>query len=100
MTVLKELCRCLLRTDLSHRQIAQKVDRSPSTVARYSKRLRTLNAQWEQVQPLDEVAFGSRVQFAWRQCPVHLAVLSMCLAVCNQIMPTSGVSGILCGALR
>jgi len=56
MTVLKELCRCLLRTDLSHRQIAQKVDRSPSTVARYSKRLRTLNAQWEQVQPLDEVA--------------------------------------------
>lgn len=56
MTVLKELCRCLLRTDLSHRQIAQKLDRSPSTVTRYSKRLRALKIQWEQIQPLDEVA--------------------------------------------
>ncbi|WP_295381041.1 IS21 family transposase [uncultured Stenotrophomonas sp.] len=56
MTLLKKLCRCLLRTDLSHRQIAQKVGRSPSTVCRYRKRLRTLKAQWEDIQSLDEVA--------------------------------------------
>ncbi|MBX5893041.1 IS21 family transposase [Pseudomonas aeruginosa] len=56
MTLLKELCRCLLRTDLSHRQIAQKVDCSPSTVCRYRKRLRALQAQWEQVQSMDELA--------------------------------------------
>lgn len=56
MTTLKELCRCLLRTDLSHRQIAHKVGHSPSTVSRYRARLRALNATWDNIQALDEIA--------------------------------------------
>lgn len=56
MSTLKELCRYLLRTDLSNRKIAHQVRLAPSTVVRYRQRLRALNAQWEHVQALDEAA--------------------------------------------
>ncbi|MGQ5313351.1 hypothetical protein ACULMH_06920 [Xanthomonas arboricola pv. corylina] len=42
MNPLKDLCRCLLRTDLTDRQVGQKLNRSPTTVGRYRKRLRAL----------------------------------------------------------
>lgn len=56
MNKLKELCRCLLRADLSTRAIARQVGLAPSTVSRYRQRLRALSAQWEHIQTLDELA--------------------------------------------
>ncbi|MEG8116486.1 IS21 family transposase [Xanthomonas hortorum] len=61
MNPLKDLCRCLLRTDLTDRQVGQKLNRSPTTVGRYRKRLRALSQSWDDIESMDEVALARRL---------------------------------------
>ena len=53
MEQLKELCRRILLTDQSDRQIARHADCAASTVGRYRRRLVQQALTWAQVEPLD-----------------------------------------------
>lgn len=62
MSLLKDVCRLLLRTDLSNRQIGEKLACSPTTVGRYRQRLsEEALVSWEQIEPLDELALDRKL---------------------------------------
>ncbi|MGH8758765.1 MAG: hypothetical protein ACREVW_04530 [Burkholderiales bacterium] len=56
MEQLKELCRRILRTDQSDRQVARHIGCSASTVGRYRRQLAKQDLTWPQVEPLDVLA--------------------------------------------
>lgn len=59
--VQKNLCRLLLTTDLSNREIAQRCHCSHNTVGRYRDRLREEGLTWNQVSDLTEAAIDARL---------------------------------------
>ena len=62
MSSLKEVCRLLLRTDLSNRQIGEKLACSPTTVGRYRQRMtEEALVSWEQIEPMDELALDRKL---------------------------------------
>lgn len=61
MSSLKDVCRLLLRTDLSSRQIGEKLACSPTTVGRYRQRLAETALSWEQIEPLDELVLDRKL---------------------------------------
>lgn len=53
MSTLKDVCRALLRTDQSNREIGRRLQCSATTVGRYRKRLKQQALAWAQVEQLD-----------------------------------------------
>lgn len=56
MSKLKDVCRLLLRTDLSNRQIGERLRCSPTTAGRYRRQLAEGKLDWAAIEPLDEIA--------------------------------------------
>ena len=59
--VRKNLCRLLLTTTLSNREIGQRCNVSHNTAARYRERLKEEGMTWEQVSELSEAALDVRL---------------------------------------
>lgn len=59
--VQKNLCRLLLTTDLSNRDIGQRCNISHNTAGRYRQRLREEGLTWEQISELPQEALDARL---------------------------------------
>lgn len=68
---LKPLCRLLLTTDLSNRQIAVQCHVSPNTAARYRKRLLAEALSWDMVNTLAEDSLDARLNTGRERCRKH-----------------------------
>lgn len=66
-----------------------KVPRGPNRTQARAAPMRSATSwgrsHWEVVSSMVPLSssFGGTVQFVWCQCPVHLATVSNCLAVCT-----------------
>ncbi|MFT4180100.1 MAG: IS21 family transposase [Thermomonas sp.] len=61
MRKLKELCRWILRTDLSNRKIAEQLRCSSTTVGRYREILAEQGWDWPQIDSMDELALARKL---------------------------------------
>lgn len=56
MSTLKDVCRALLRTQQSNREIGRRLRWSATTVGRYRRRLLEESLDWPAVEALDDIA--------------------------------------------